>query len=1376
MIFQTQDSLWFFENMDRVNRAIQGAADLDPMMNDVLGVVLEVLDCDRAFLMYPCDPDAPTWRAPMERTKPEFPGSFALNLVFLMHDEIAATLRLLLASDEPVMFGAKTGHPLPKEQLEPFDIKSFMSMAIHPKGDKPWQFGVHQCSFEREWTKSEQRFLREVGRRLADGLTSRIAYKNLQENERALRETRAILETTISNFPGVIFRMRYLADNRKIPLFSDGRSVRYPRQGITRSRSPSPEEFPERFHPDDRHLLFVEVPRRLRETGKSEMTFRYIQADGTVIWSRAFEQVVEFVGDEMVTEGLAYDVTEEMEARLALEASERELKQTAASLQAIIDNLPGAVFRLRYLADGEKRFLAVPRSDARLPHQDQLVDLSPEQVRGLIHPDDHALVFDEVRRRLLDAGFAEHKHRVLMPDGSFRWRFAAETVIERKGDEMIVEGVTIDITDEMNAKQAVERLNRVLKTLSEGNEVLVRAVDETDLYTNMCRVIVETGGYRLAWVGIVEHDPGKSIRPVAHAGRDDGYLSRIRIGWSDDEWGSGPTGRAVRFGQPQINNDTANNPVMMPWRAGALERDYRASISLPLTADQAVFGVLVIYSAETFVFGPEETALLTDLAGNISYGVSTMRERRRREDTERWFRQDLERSERELRSTAANLQAIVDNLPGNVFRFLYPPDGWKRPLAVHKKDNVLSYQDEWLDLSPEQIRAYIHPDDHVLVFDDVHRLLRENGHAQHKHRIVNADGSISWRYASETVVERNGDDLIVEGLSIDITDEMEARQAVERLNRVLETLSEGNEVLIRAVDETDLYTNMCRVIVETGGYRLAWVGIVEHDQAKTIRPAAYAGHDDGYLAQVRISWAENEWGYGPSGMAVRTGLPQINNNTAENPVMAPWRQAALERGYQTSIALPLKSDKGVFGILTIYALETNAFGPEETALFADLAGNISYGVSAMRERRRNEEMERHFAQVEKMEALGQLAGGVAHDFNNLLGAMLGFARFIAEDAADDNPARYFAQRIIAAGKRGKALVGQILSFARQGEVKREPVVLERVMDDIRVLIEASLPSTTRVTFENADPQAVVNSNADHLIQLLLNLCINAHDAMEGRPGGVSLRVFPTVASGEPFARLMNHDDDYTDSSLDAWTDEAGTAHAVSGSLDPARDYVSIVVSDSGCGMDEKLLEKIFAPFFTTKAKGMGTGLGLAAAQGMVLSHHGALAVESKVGTGTRFEIILPRSREHVVETPVADRVALATCRSKARVLLVDDDPDFGDMLLNGLERFGFEVSPCSYPEEALEAMRDQPDAWDVVITDQTMPGMSGLDLIREIRKFRPDLPCLLCTGFSEYHLDGPTLDEVGVFALMHKPVDLDLLVEKLDLMVASLPDRDPVLR
>ena len=261
--------LRFFEAMDRINRAIQGARDLDTMMSDVLDTVLAIFDCDRAFLMYPCDPEAVTWSAPMERTRPEYPGVLALGRVMPMDAEVAATLRVLLASADPVKFGPAGEYPLPDEVAEQFGFKSFMAMAIHPKVGKPWQFGIHQCSAPRVWSGEEERLLREIGRRLADALTSLLTHRDLRESEE-------FLGNIVENIPNMIF-VKEAAGLRFVRFNKAGEQLLgYSRQELLGRNDYDffPKEVAEFFTAKDREVLkkkeLVDIPEEPIRTRSNE--------------------------------------------------------------------------------------------------------------------------------------------------------------------------------------------------------------------------------------------------------------------------------------------------------------------------------------------------------------------------------------------------------------------------------------------------------------------------------------------------------------------------------------------------------------------------------------------------------------------------------------------------------------------------------------------------------------------------------------------------------------------------------------------------------------------------------------------------------------------------------------------------------------------------------------------------------------------------------------------------------------------------------------------------------------------------------------------------------------------------------------------------
>jgi PAS domain S-box-containing protein len=367
-----------------------------------------------------------------------------------------------------------------------------------------------------------------------------------------------------------------------------------------------------------------------------------------------------------------------------------------------------------------------------------------------------------------------------------------------------------------------------------------------------------------------------------------------------------------------------------------------------------------------------------------------------------------------------------------------------------------------------------------------------------------------------------------------------------------------------------------------------------------------------------------------------------------------------------------------------------------------------------------ERLHAQLRQAQKMEAIGTLAGGIAHDFNNILGTMLGYAELALGEISRASAAWVSLQEVLAAGHRAKDLVQQILTFSRQGEQARQPIQLHLIVTEALRLLRASLPATIDIR-QYLDPAAgAVLADPIQLHQVLMNLCSNAEHAMR-QTGGV-LEVCLEAVEG---------------------TANVAAAHP---SLQPG-PYLRLTVRDSGQGMSSEVLERIFDPFFTTKAVGEGTGLGLAIVHGIIADHGGAITVQSAPREGTTVTIYLPRT-DHVGE---ADRTEEPIPGGSERILLVDDEEALARVWQYHLERLGYTVVACSRSAKALDTFRTAPQRFDLVITDQTMPLLTGEVLALELRRIRPDIPIILCTGFS-HTMTAEKAGALGMNAYLLKPL------------------------
>ena len=366
-------------------------------------------------------------------------------------------------------------------------------------------------------------------------------------------------------------------------------------------------------------------------------------------------------------------------------------------------------------------------------------------------------------------------------------------------------------------------------------------------------------------------------------------------------------------------------------------------------------------------------------------------------------------------------------------------------------------------------------------------------------------------------------------------------------------------------------------------------------------------------------------------------------------------------------------------------------------------------------------LEAQLRQAQKMEAIGTLAGGIAHDFNNILMAMLGYAEMAKIDLPEGTVARSDLEEVLKAGGRARDLVRQILAFSRQIDQERQPVQLHPVIKEALKLLRASLPATIEIQ-QNIDTDCgVVLADPTQIHQVLMNLCSNAHHAMRDK-GGILEVELKSVDVDADFAVLIPN----------------------------LREgpYVRLTVSDTGYGMDRATMERIFEPFFTTKAVGEGTGMGLATVHGIVTSHNGAITVYSEAGKGTTFHVYLPRLESKAPDAPLQVE-SIPT--GKERILFVDDEASLARLGKQMLERLGYSVTTRTSSVEALEAFRAKSDMFDLVITDQTMPNITGMELAEEMMRIRPDIPIILATGFSET-ISPEKAKRLGIREYIMKPV------------------------
>ncbi len=390
--------------------------------------------------------------------------------------------------------------------------------------------------------------------------------------------------------------------------------------------------------------------------------------------------------------------------------------------------------------------------------------------------------------------------------------------------------------------------------------------------------------------------------------------------------------------------------------------------------------------------------------------------------------------------------------------------------------------------------------------------------------------------------------------------------------------------------------------------------------------------------------------------------------------------------------------------------------------------DTTYSVSFVKDISERKEAEKHRLKMEtqmretqKMESLGNLAGGIAHDFNNILAAVLGYAELAQLVCPAGSNFKSYVSEISKAGHRAKELVQQILLFSRQGRSEKEPIDVSRVIHEALRLIQATLPANIEIHKNILPNLAPVFANETQIHQIVMNLCTNAYHAMKTTGGMLDVRLTAVDISEQ---------------------DEQSYPGMHPGS------YLKLSVGDNGCGIPPHVIHRIFEPYFTTKPIGEGTGMGLSTVHGIIKDHGGCIKVYSEMGVGTTFHVFLPASVT-AAETAAQQTEPLPT--GNECILLVDDEKALIDLGQDLLQRLGYRVETRASSIDAIEAFRYKPQKYDLVISDMTMPKMTGDEMARQMKAIRPDIPIILCSGFSD-RIHSQTVEAIGISALLMKPV------------------------
>ncbi len=479
------------------------------------------------------------------------------------------------------------------------------------------------------------------------------------------------------------------------------------------------------------------------------------------------------------------------------------------------------------------------------------------------------------------------------------------------------------------------------------------------------------------------------------------------------------------------------------------------------------------------------------------------------------------------------------------------------------------------------------------------------------------------------------------------------------------------------------------------------------------------------------------------GLSVSDEISIFSNNL-QNDSRCTWKECKVA-GFTSFAAIPFKCREEVIGTLGMGSISKRNFEKRQQFLEA-IVNDVSiclensllyekvktYAEDLKAQLSDRKKIEKALVQTQKMEAIGNLAGGIAHDFNNILSAIIGYTELASMAIPQNSQISDYLNSIMQAGNRARNLVQQILTYSRQSEREHKPLLMKLVTKEAIKLLRASLPSTIEIR-QNLNSDALVMGDPTQIHQILMNLCTNAGHAMKESGGILEVNLLDVDIDSTYISRHPG--------------------------LKPG-PYIKLTVSDTGCGIPENVIDRVFDPFFTTKKREGGTGMGLAVVQGIVESCQGTIHVESEPEIGTRFKVFLPTIESAMTDD---DETAETIPEGVEKILFIDDEPTLIDIGKRMLENLGYQVTAVKNPEEALILFREQVNTFDLVVTDMTMPEMTGDKLARKLIAIRKDIPVVLCTGFSS-GVTEEKAKKMGIRGFLMKPIilsDIAKLVRKL---------------
>jgi len=859
---------------------------------------------------------------------------------------------------------------------------------------------------------------------------------------------------------------------------------------------------------------------------------------------------------------------------------------------------------------------------------------------------------------------------------------------DSSGKIIRISGALQDITKSKKADLALIASNRALKLLSSCSEILVRSKNEAELISDICKIAIEVGGFKLAAVGYLQDDDEKTIKIQTSFGKGQEYLADLQVsGCEQDQSGQGPAGKAIRSGKPVIIPDVSKDPTFSPWLKKARDNGISGVYALPLKTDNSTLGVLVLYTSEVRdTPNQDEVDLLSELADDLSYGITHTRseiERCRMEvamqkmavkssssASKDLFRKLAANMEEALDADAVILSCVMPEKPGKARTIAVIVDGeeqsnFEYEISESPCRNLLSNEE------------FIVPKDLAVSFPESPQLQRIDAESYIGRVLTNSNnepiGCLFALYHRPLKASK----FLSSTLQI-----FASRASAELARRSSDArLQEQASLLDRARD-----------------------AILVHDMDQSIR---YCNHG----ARELYGWGDDDL-IGKS--AVELLYPDREKHNAA-------LKATLATGdWQGEIE---KINKAGETIIV----------DDRWTLVTDQKGNAAAILSIATDITERKKLEQQFLRAQRMESIGTLAGGIAHDLNNVLSPIMMSIEMLKADEAD--PAKLEILDILkTSSQRGADMVRQVLSFARGMEGQKLELQVGDLITEIKNLANDTFLKNIKVQTDVPDDLWTVLGDSSQLHQALLNLCVNARDAM---PEGGLLSI---VASNQML------DEHYAGMNIEA----------------RSGPYLCIQLEDTGTGMPPEVLDRIFDPFFTTKAHGEGTGLGLSTTISIVQGHGGFIRAYSETGVGTRFSVYIPaQMKSDANTTGKSENLKAESLRGEGQlILVVDDEADIRKITKQTLEAFGYRVVLAPNGSEATAIYGDRGEEIAAVFTDMMMPIMDGPATIEALMQMDPEVRVIAASGLNIKGMAAKATN-VGAKHFLPKPYTAEMLLKTL---------------